>query len=173
MKKIFILLVFAISLIACNFEKNSDTNVYKNSKCIDVVYHVPVIHTSDKQNMVNLRVVEIDSCEYLIGNTSCGYQGYSYMTHKGNCKYCAERRKRELENKQNNFMIDTKELKRKCEVHNEQLLEELITCAHELGQNYVFINKTDENIKLTENLKTLGYSVIIGYGDTARIKISW
>jgi hypothetical protein len=30
----------------------------------------------------------IDSCEYVIG--------YCKLSHKGNCKYCAERRKQEL-----------------------------------------------------------------------------
>ena len=35
-------------------------------------------------------VIEIDSCEYIIGGA--GYKGY--MAHKGNCKYCEERRKR-------------------------------------------------------------------------------
>lgn len=30
----------------------------------------------------------IDSCEYVIG--------YYKLSHKGNCKYCAERRKQEL-----------------------------------------------------------------------------
>lgn len=34
-------------------------------------------------------VAVIDSCEYLIGNA--GYNGY--MAHKGNCKYCEQRRK--------------------------------------------------------------------------------
>lgn len=32
-------------------------------------------------------VIEVDSCEYIIGNA--GYKGY--MAHKGNCKYCAKR----------------------------------------------------------------------------------
>ena len=32
-------------------------------------------------------VIEVDSCEYIIGNS--GYKGY--MAHKGNCKYCAKR----------------------------------------------------------------------------------
>ena len=32
-------------------------------------------------------VIEVDSCEYIIGNI--GYKGY--MAHKGNCKYCAKR----------------------------------------------------------------------------------
>lgn len=32
-------------------------------------------------------VIEVDSCEYIIG--TAGYRGY--MAHKGNCKYCAKR----------------------------------------------------------------------------------
>ena len=32
-------------------------------------------------------VIEVDSCEYIIGDS--GYQGY--MAHKGNCKYCEQR----------------------------------------------------------------------------------
>ena len=33
--------------------------------------------------------IEIDSCQYIIG--------YNVLAHKGNCKYCTERRKKELE----------------------------------------------------------------------------
>ena len=32
--------------------------------------------------------VEIDSCQYIIG--------YNVLAHKGNCRFCAERRKKEL-----------------------------------------------------------------------------
>ena len=32
--------------------------------------------------------VEIDSCQYIIG--------YNILAHKGNCRFCAERRKQEL-----------------------------------------------------------------------------
>ena len=42
-----------------------------------------------------------DSCEYLVGNH--GYRGF--LAHKGNCKFCAERRKKELEE----FIIKLKE----------------------------------------------------------------
>lgn len=35
-------------------------------------------------------VIEVDSCEYLVATR--GYQGY--MAHKGNCKYCEQRRKK-------------------------------------------------------------------------------
>jgi hypothetical protein len=46
------------------------------------------------------RVIEIDSCEYLIRKmyeTDGGYKGYGFglMSHKGNCKFCEERRKQE------------------------------------------------------------------------------
>ena len=34
-----------------------------------------------------------DSCEYLIG--AHGYKGF--LAHKGNCKFCKERRQKELE----------------------------------------------------------------------------
>jgi hypothetical protein len=37
-------------------------------------------------------VVVIDSCEYVImDRTNGGYQGYGFMAHKGNCKYCKKR----------------------------------------------------------------------------------
>lgn len=38
-------------------------------------------------------VVEYDSCEYIM--RVAGYKGY--LSHKGNCKFCAERRKKEQE----------------------------------------------------------------------------
>ena len=37
------------------------------------------------------RIVIIDSCEYI------SYNGGYGLAHKGNCKYCAERRKKEQE----------------------------------------------------------------------------
>ena len=44
------------------------------------------------------RVIEIDSCEYLIRRMyeTSGHRGYGFglMSHKGNCKFCEERRKR-------------------------------------------------------------------------------
>ena len=42
------------------------------------------------------RVIEIDSCEYLIKRTGNAYgqQGFGFglMAHKGNCRFCEERR---------------------------------------------------------------------------------
>ena len=46
-------------------------------------------------------VIVIDSCEYLIKTEKRGGGNWStcsgYMAHKGNCRFCEERRKREGE----------------------------------------------------------------------------
>ena len=49
------------------------------------------------------RVIEIDSCEYLIKREEAnhgGYRGFGFglMSHKGNCKFCEERRKQNSTN---------------------------------------------------------------------------
>lgn len=96
MKKIFILsILFAI--VSCN-NPTTDTNIYHEVEKTNDVYKVNVETTGDDK-MTSLRVIVIDSCEYLIGKYYTGYNGYGYLSHKGNCKYCAERRKRELQNK--------------------------------------------------------------------------
>jgi hypothetical protein len=87
MKKFFIL-VALFAMISCS--EQPDTNVYHKVEKTNDVYRV--------YDDLNVRVVIIDSCEYLIGSISTGYGGYGYFSHKGNCKYCAERRKRELQN---------------------------------------------------------------------------
>ena len=38
------------------------------------------------------RIISIDSCEYIERHVYCG----SVLVHKGNCRFCAERRKQEL-----------------------------------------------------------------------------
>jgi len=40
--------------------------------------------------MLNIRLYVIDSCEY-IGNID--ESSHDFLTHKGNCKFCIERRK--------------------------------------------------------------------------------
>lgn len=41
-------------------------------------------------------VVVIDSCEYLKKSDETGYFGYGYFAHKGNCRFCKERKQKEL-----------------------------------------------------------------------------
>ena len=87
MKKFLVLLSFFFVIISCG--KQPDTNVYHETERTSDVYIV---------NGLRLRTVVIDSCEYLIGRELSGDYGFGYLSHKGNCKYCAERRKRELQN---------------------------------------------------------------------------
>lgn len=72
-------------------------------------------------------------------------------------------------------MIDAKQLKNYKWVGKtiDEPFENFIKYAQEIGLNYVFIDKTDRNTKIAENLRQLGYNVVVGYGDVARIKISW
>ena len=67
MKKI-ILALTALVIVGCEY-KNPDGS-YDSSRNIDI------------------STVAIDSCEYI--------NSYNRLAHKGNCKYCAERRKQEL-----------------------------------------------------------------------------
>ena len=52
-------------------------------------------------------------------------------------------------------------------------LQALMGNARELGLNYVFVNKDTLSNDLIDELKQAGYSVVIGQGEEARIKISW
>lgn len=73
MKKIIILALTALMMVGCGNIENGDGT-----------YRV----TTSPNTYI------IDSCEYI------GYIGYGsgdIIAHKGNCRFCAERRKQELE----------------------------------------------------------------------------
>ena len=71
MKKLILLLALAFVVCGC-VPTNEDGSLKLNTG-----------------NANNPRVVVIDSCEYI--NWTYG------LAHKGNCKYCAERRRKEQE----------------------------------------------------------------------------
>ena len=52
-------------------------------------------------------------------------------------------------------------------------IEYLIIQAHKNHMNYVFVDKNIVPSSTIEDLKKNGYSVVIGQGEVARIKISW
>lgn len=68
MKKIILLALTALVMVGCGDYKG------KNQKGVAIVGY------SD---------VDIDSCQYVIG--------YNVLAHKGNCRFCKERRQKELE----------------------------------------------------------------------------
>lgn len=41
------------------------------------------------------KIIVVDSCEYILGYTH-SYNGGPVLTHKGNCKFCAERQRKLL-----------------------------------------------------------------------------
>lgn len=55
----------------------------------------------------------------------------------------------------------------------ELAITELIQDAHWAHQNYIFIDKGTFSQETIEKVHKAGYNVVIGYGDVARIKISW
>jgi hypothetical protein len=51
--------------------------------------NIPREPIKDTYNGSNIQVMTIDSCEYLFANLDI-----RSLTHKGNCKFCAERSKK-------------------------------------------------------------------------------
>lgn len=52
----------------------------------------------EAKRLDGFNIVVVDSCEYLIKSEvgGGGYQGYGYFAHKGNCRFCKERKEREM-----------------------------------------------------------------------------
>lgn len=69
MKKIIILVLTALMMVGCDYQ-NPDGS-YDTSKSL------------------TMETVVIDSCEYI--------KAYHRLAHKGNCRFCKERRQKELE----------------------------------------------------------------------------
>lgn len=99
--KICIIILLCVFTTSCDcgcFEKDPDfvTN-------IDVGYgfieEVPVLSGNDILSSTTrnpIRVIIIDSCEYLYVNMY-GLHGSYSLVHKGNCIYCRERQKKLIE----------------------------------------------------------------------------
>lgn len=76
MKKLIFLALTALMVVCCECKTDAE------------------IEEAKRLNGFN--IVVIDSCEYLKTNETSGYQGYGYFAHKGNCRFCKERRQKEL-----------------------------------------------------------------------------
>ena len=72
MKKVLLILIISISFVSCaDFPRSIEADIEYDKKSYIVV---------------------LDSCEYLKEHT----YGNDIYVHKGNCKYCEQRRKQEL-----------------------------------------------------------------------------
>lgn len=75
--KYLILITLTISLLFITLSCTKP-----NVKVKDTEYRIPgVVNT--------IKIIEIDSCEYLYGD----WGNATVLTHKGNCKYCIARSK--------------------------------------------------------------------------------
>ena len=76
MKKIILLALTTLMMVGCGCKTDAEI---------------------EEQNRLNgFNIVVIDSCEYLCKKIPAGYAGYGFMAHKGNCRFCKERRQKEL-----------------------------------------------------------------------------
>ena len=75
MKKIIFLIFIALAIVSC--ERRTEVEI------------------EEAKRLGGFNIVVVDSCEYLIKTETGGYQGYGYFAHKGNCRFCKERRERE------------------------------------------------------------------------------
>ena len=76
MKKLILLALTALMMVGCEYKTDSEIEEVKRLK--------------------GFNIVVIDSCEYLRKEVTAGYSGYGFMAHKGNCRFCKERRQKEL-----------------------------------------------------------------------------
>lgn len=76
MKKIILLALTALMMAGCVYKTEAE------------------IEEAERLNGFNIMIV--DSCEYLKSKEGSGYLGYGFFAHKGNCRFCKERRQKEL-----------------------------------------------------------------------------
>ena len=83
MKRIILLALTALMMVGCGENENKKGyKFYKKKSC-------------------NILCVVIDSCEYIVNTEKYAYAytegNYTTYSHKGNCRFCKERRQKELE----------------------------------------------------------------------------
>ena len=82
MKKIILLALAALMMVGCTENENKKGfKFYKKKSC-------------------NTMCVVIDSCEYIVNTEKYAYAytggNYTTYSHKGNCRFCKERRQKEM-----------------------------------------------------------------------------
>lgn len=77
MKKIILLALAALMMVGCVYKTEAEREKAKR--------------------LSGFNTIIIDSCEYLKKSDAIGNNGYGYFAHKGNCRFCQERKQKELE----------------------------------------------------------------------------
>lgn len=96
MKKIILLALVTLMMIGCDTRTEEQRyNDYLRKQ------EEQKIQREYQNRWKGYRVIVVDNCEYIIKtiNYNKGYHSATqsgYLAHKGNCRFCAERRKQEL-----------------------------------------------------------------------------
>lgn len=87
MKKLILLLALAFVMLGCSTDTAKD--------------NTEQLRPNDENRTISPEIVLIDSCEYIVCHSVGGTQSMLFeqpiYIHKGNCKFCAKRRKKEQE----------------------------------------------------------------------------
>ena len=93
MKRLAYILILIVSLCACTpKETNKFATIDRYDGEVPVYYVDEYLYEQGDRPPIS--IVVIDSCEYL---HVCLYDGSWKLVHKGNCKYCEERRQKALD----------------------------------------------------------------------------
>ena len=82
MKKLLLLALLAMIMVGCKENTNNDRN-----------------YATDEREYT-YKVLVIDSCEYI------RISGFYGLSHKGNCRFCAERNKRMVHQQVDSILLD-------------------------------------------------------------------
>jgi hypothetical protein len=97
-KKTILLALTALMLVGCDIREKTtiEGNWTKEKSWSEIVKENRRIRDSIEQKWYGFEVVVIDSCEY-IRKELIGYKKAAFETvHKGNCRFCKERRQKEM-----------------------------------------------------------------------------
>lgn len=75
MKKIISLMLATLAIVSCEYKTEAERE--------------------EAKRLNGFNIVVIDSCEYLIKRETWDRGCAGFFAHKGNCRYCKERRERE------------------------------------------------------------------------------
>lgn len=85
MKKLLVIFVLGLLITSCDQTNVDEISVKRTN---ELGYDL-----AGPEETIKYDVIIIDSCEYLIYKNS---NDYKIIVHKGNCKFCTERRKKEI-----------------------------------------------------------------------------
>ncbi len=107
-KQLIIILAAGLSLFVTSCEVKTETQIKIVSEAELDKIRADEEKEKRKPNIINVKVVEIDGCEYLEWENPIYSSNYidRNITHKGNCKFCAARTLEMLQSQLNTAKSD-------------------------------------------------------------------